>query len=484
MGRPRATWYRGEMRPAMWPFLTSMGLVLPLFSIGCGGGGQGSGGSATSTSTGGAPAGGTGGAGGSTSCAGVTCGGPGEVCVDGACVEDCTKSGATPCAGGTLCDASDANAGKCVPEGSPCLTTSTPEPCGDRVCGPGSACDGNDKCYPRVPCQDVACDDGGCWGTACACTRLVGCSPAPLGAPGEVGTLHDDAFRKGLVDLEFDPTCTAWGVTLISGPDYLRSMAPDGTVATYPGVTNLNMGEVSVLQDIVVPKSAHGAGPQPPPPADLEVAMTYICCSACGCQLGSTPQGVSRFDPQTSMLPLVIPSQTFTDGTGPFGATVIDTGPAGLTYGTDRVLYVGNVDANGDYYRLDLATNEKTVVTTFAARVYASAPFDAANMLVALEGGEIRLLRLSDATSSPWATSDSPVTGMIRDFFDGSVYVARKDGGVWKYDGEGKGALAWTAKSAARLAIAPDGFLYAIDIPASIADGTPTFERWELPKTR
>jgi hypothetical protein len=142
------------------------------------------------------------------------------------------------------------------------------------------------------------------------------------------------------------------------------------------------------------------------------------------------------------------------------------------------------VDANGDYFRLDLATNEKTVVTTFAARVYASAPFDAANMLVALEGGEIRLLRLSDATSKPWATSDSPVTGLIRDFFDGSVYVARKDAGIWKYDGSGKGALAWTAKSPARLAIAPDGYLYAIDIPASIADASPTFERWELPTTR
>lgn len=457
-------------------------------STACGGSNSasGGGGATTTTSTGASGGTSTGGAGGSTSCADVLCSGPGEICADGACVVDCRKAASIPCGQGTSCDASDAAPGQCVPEGSACLTTSTPETCGDRVCGPGSVCDGNGKCYPRVPCQDVACDASGCWGTACACTRLIGCSPAPIGAPGEAGTLHDEAFRKGLVDLEFDPTCTAWGVTLISGPDYLRSLSPQGVVSTYTGVTNLNMGEVSVLQDVVVPKSAQvdGIGPVPPPPDDLEVALSYICCSACGCQLGSTPQGVSRFDPMTSMLPLVIPSQTFTDGTGPFGSSAIDTGPAGLTYGTDRVLYVGNVDENGDYYRLDLATDEKTQVTTFTARVYASAPFDAASMLVALEGGEIRLLRLSDATSTLWATSDSPVTGMIRDFFDGSVYVARKDGGIWKYDGAGTGALSWTAKGTARLTIAPDGYLYAIDLPASIADGTPTFERWELPAMR
>ncbi|MFO0593636.1 MAG: hypothetical protein U0441_39205 [Polyangiaceae bacterium] len=466
--------------------LFSASLVsLAALSAGCGDGKGSSGGAggSTSSSTGGAT-GGTGGTGGSTSCEGVMCAGAGEICADGACTKDCARAGATPCGAGTACDVSNANAGNCVPLDSPCLTTSDPEPCGDRVCGPGSACDGAGKCYPLVPCQDVVCDAAGCFGTQCACARDIGCSPAPLGAPGEVGTLHDEAFRHGLVDIEFDPTCTAWGVTLISGPDYLRSIAPDGTVSTYPGVTNLNMGEVSVLQDIVIPKSGHLDGPSPPPPDDLDVALTYICCSACGCQLASTPQGVSHFEPATSTLPLVIPSQTFTDGTGPFGATVIDTGPAGLTYGTDRVLYVGNVDVNGDYFRLDLATDVKTLVTTFASRVYASAPFDAVNMLVALEGGEIRLLRLLDGTSTLWATSDSPVTGLTRDFFDGSVYVARKDTQVWRYDGKGTGALAWTAKGPARLAIAPDGYLYAIDIPPAIADATPTFERWELPKNR
>jgi hypothetical protein len=465
------------------PVIVRAVAVLAALFVGCGDGGT----QATSetTSTSGTMSGGTAGAGGTggaaPTCATIQCSGPGEICQDGACLVDCKKPGASPCAAGTVCDVSDASSGQCVAPGTPCLTTSAPEPCGDRVCGPGSICDGEGQCYPRIPCKDLACNEEGCWGSQCACTRSIGCSPAPLGAPGEAGTLHDNTFRAGLVDLELDPTCTAWGVTLISGPDYLRSISPDGLVNSYPGVTNLNMGEVSVLQDIVVPKSG---GPKPVPPEDLEVALSYICCSACGCQLQSTPQGVSRFEPETSTLPLVIPSQTFTDGAGPFGATVIDTGPAGLTYGTDRVLYVGNVDVNGDYHRLDLATNDKTVVTTFGARVYASTPFDALSMLVALEGGEIHLLRLTDATSKVWATSDSPVTGLVRDSFDGSVYVARKDGSIWKYSEDGQGAPEQTAEGPSRLTIAPDGYLYAIQLGPSFADSSPTFARWELPKTR
>jgi hypothetical protein len=331
-----------------------------------------------------------------------------------------------------------------------------------------------------------ACDPVKCGGVCekDVCTRAIGCSPAPLGMPGEKGTLQDPAFLEALVDLEFDPTCAAWGVTIISGPDFLRSMSPEGTMTPYPGVTNLNMGEVSVLQDFMIARSWHRGDPRPPPPADLEVALSYVCCSSCGCALDSTPQGVSHFDPATGELPLVIPSKTFTDGAGPFDSVYLDTGPAGLTYGTDRVLYVGNVDVNGDYYRLDLTTNEKTLFTTFASRVYASAPFDDDTMLVALEGGEIRLLDLMDASSGVFATSDQPVTGMIRDFFDGSVYVARKDGQIWKYSEDGTGALAWVAKNLPRLSIAPDGYLYAIEIPNAVANQTPPIERWQLPLTR
>jgi hypothetical protein len=455
---------------------------------GCGSnsGPSGVGGASSSSSSTSSSATGTGGAGGAKTCADILCSNPGEACVDGACVADCRKAGAQPCAMGTVCDASDMSPGLCVAPGAPCVTTSAPEMCGGKVCGPGSACDGAGKCYARVPCNNVACDDQGCWGTGCACTRVTGCSPAPIGMPGEMGTLHDDAFRKGLVDLEFAPDCSAWGVTLISGPDYLRSIGADGKVASIAGVTNLNMGEVSVLQHLSVPRSGKPKPPPPDPPMvpDLDVSLTYICCAACGCQLQSTPQGVARLDPATSAIPLVIPSQTFTTGMGPFGAGVIDTGPAGLTYGTDRVLYVGNVNVNGDYYRLDLASKTQTLVTTFAARVHASTPFDAISMLVALEGGEIRLLRLTDATSSPWATSPQPVVGMVRDFFDGSVYVAQRNDEIWKYDAAGKGALFQTAKNPARISIAPDGYLYGLEIAPPFADSTPTVARWQLPSMR
>lgn len=449
------------------------------------------GGSATSTT---GASGGQGGASATSSSSGAgghapmcdamhACTKPGEACVDGSCVADCRHASATPCANGAVCDTSDAHPGACVAPGTACLTTSAPEKCGALVCGPGSACDGKGACYPLVPCGQVACDATSCWGTSCACSRApAACAPAPLGMPGQMGTLNDPAFLAGLVDLDFAPDCSAWGVTLISGPDYLRSIASDGTVQSIAGVTNLNMGEVSVLQHQTVPAS--GAHRPPVAPADLEVGLTYICCATCGCQLATTPQGAARLDPATSTIPLVIPSKTFTDGKGPFGGDVIDTGPEGLSYGTDRVLYVGNVDANGDYVALDLTTKKQTLVTKFASRVHASTSFDDRSMLVALEGGEIRLLRLTDATSKTWAMSDAPVTGMVRDFFDGTVYVARGDSGIWKYDANGKGALWQTATNPSRVAIAPDGYLYAISIPAPFYDHTPSLARWQLPAMR
>jgi hypothetical protein len=39
-------------------------------------------------------------------------------------------------------------------------------------------------------------------------------------------------------------------------------------------------------------------------------------------------------------LPIVIVAQK-TQGSGPFGSTAADAGPQGLTWGVDRVLYVG-----------------------------------------------------------------------------------------------------------------------------------------------
>lgn len=163
---------------------------------------------------------------------------------------------------------------------------------------------------------------------------------------------------------------------------------------------------------------------------------------------------------------------------------MIDTGPAGLSYSHDRVLHVGNVHKNGDSYRLELADKKQSLVTTFAARVYASAPFDAIRMLVALEGGDVRLLRLTDGSSSGWTMSSSPVVGMVRDLFDGTVYLARRDHEIWKYSADGKGAKWQTTANPARISSAPDGYLYALEIPPPFADHTPTIARWQLPAVR
>ncbi len=446
--------------------------------------------SGTSSSSSGS--GGQGGSGGAApTCADVLCSQPGEVCMDGVCVVDCRRAESQPCAADMVCNASGTQPGQCVDPAATCVTASEPEICGTKVCGSGSACDGNGHCYPRVPCGDVACDESGCWGTSCVCTRNKPCTPAPLGMPGETGTLHDNTFRSGLVDLEFAPDCGAWGATLISGPDYLRSITPDGMVTSHPSITNLNMGEVSVLQQISIPKFGPDPVDQKAKPTgprsgvvELEVAATYICCASCGCQLDSVPQGAIRFDALTNTLPLVIPSKTFTTGIGPFGGAVIDTGPAGLSHGMDRVLYVGNIDTNGDYHRIDLVTQQKSLVTTFASRVYASTPFDAVTMLVALEGGELRLLRIVDGMSTVWTMSDQPVTGMVRDFFDGSVYVARRDGSILRYSSAGVAEPFQSVKGASRISVAPDGFLYALEIPAPYADIVPTVVRFQLPDTR
>jgi hypothetical protein len=73
---------------------------------------------------------------------------------------------------------------------------------------------------------------------------------------------------------------------------------------------------------------------------------------------------------------------------------------------------------------------------------------------------------------------------VVRDFFDGTVYVSRRDNAIWKYDSAGKGTSFQTAKNPARISIAPDGWLYGLEIPPPFVDQTPTVARWQLPLTR
>ena len=93
----------------------------------------------------------------------------------------------------------------------------------------------------------------------------------------------------------------------------------------------------------------------------------------------------------------------------------------------------------------------------------------------------------SQRCPSKWGAGDlsgNPVTGLVRDFVDGSVYIATFGGEILKYDALGSPELFATAKHPARISIAPNGFLYAIERPPPYYDHMPVIERWELPKTR
>lgn len=422
-----------------------------------------------------------------SACSAATCTQPGFACVEGACVADCRRPNAVPCAQGTVCDVGSEHTGLCTQPGTGCVIAGEADQCAQDdagvalVCGPGTLCNGKGGCYAALPCRDFQCDSAGCWGVDCSCTRPAAtCSPAPLGAPGEAGTLNDYAFTRGgdggIFDLDFDQKCNAWAVTMISGPDYLRSISPQGTVTSFTGVTNLNMGEVAAIQG---KEGSFGGGL-------MDVALTYVCCQACGCVLsgsGGNPQGVAYLDSATSTLPMKIPTVQFSQGAGPFGNASVDTGPYGLSWGLDRVLYAGNVDANGDFQALDLETSTKQIITTFGARVHASAPFDRMRMIVALEGGEVDLVPILGASGSPQKLVDlgAHVTSVVRDRWSGRLYAELSDLRIVSFAADGSGVETFqTAPAKGRIAIAPDGYLYHLTV------GWPTeatIVRWELPTT-
>jgi len=298
-----------------------------------------------------------------------------------------------------------------------------------------------------------------------------------------VGTLNDFKFSRcgtlsscdgGIFDLDFDQKCNAYGVTMISGTDFLRKIDTQGAVSEVAGVTNLNMGEVAAIQG----KGGLFGG-------DLEdVALTYTCCATCGCILtgsGGNPQGVAALDVQSGTLPMKIPTTKFSSGAGPFGSATLDTGPYGLSWGLDRVLYVGNVDANGDYHALDLATQTTKVVATFGKRVLASAPFDATRMLVGLEGGEVQLVPILGKTGSPktLVTLSTHMTSIVRDSWSGRVYAELSDKSIVSFAEDGSDLNVFqTAPALGRITIAPDGYLYHLTV------GWPTaaeIVRWQLP---
>lgn len=375
----------------------------------------------------------------------------GEVCSDGVCAPDCGNPLAIPC-GTDVCDYAS---GRCAAPGTSGILTGEPEVCASgRSCAPGTECSLAGECVAAPPCAGMSCTDDGtvCWGRSCVTERPAGvCSPAPLERMNMDDFLRG-AADGGATDLEFDDACNAYIVTMVSGPDYLRQLAPDGTLTTWTGVTNLNMGEVAALR---LPGGEFGTG-------ELgEVGLTYVCCASCGC-ISADPQGVARLDREgASSLPMVITAMP-SPGDGPFGDAAVDTGPYGLTWGRDRSLYVGNVAAQGDLVRADLEAGTTEEIHRLSARIHAAATFDPGSLLVAIEGGEVRRVATDGAQDVPWATIGEDVTSLVRDPFTGRVYVSVQSGRILELarDGAMLGELMPAPTVRGRLAYAPDGHLY------------------------
>ena len=430
--------------------------------------------------------------GGGDSC--LFCDAPNQACIDDQCVTTCQGQTPDPCGPDQVCDV---QTGECRDPGAACTITGEYEACGEASCGPGSVCDEQGECIPVAPCADVVClDDGTCWGNFCSCERQVSCAP-----PSEMDL--NAAFSVEISDLEFADDCTAWMVTLRSGTDFLRRLTPDGTLTEWGGVSNLNMGEVKVLKS-VTPPAGIGAGapnglravspvPSPgsandlasPPAAGVEglgeVALTYTCCSTCGCFV-DPPQGVARLEEDDPMnpLPLVVEA-TVTQGSGPFGVASADAGPFGLTWGIDRVLYVGNSTANGDIVTADLEMGTQAALGTLPGRITAGAPISGAHLLLAIEGGDVYRFNVLTLGSTLVTSLGQDVTSLSHDAFDGTVYVGLGNLDVVALDPwTGDSSPFATMPGVGRVTVSPNGQLWFS--PVGFLDPSP-IAPWDLPNS-
>ncbi|MCA9695013.1 MAG: hypothetical protein KC636_35870, partial [Myxococcales bacterium] len=351
------------------------------------------------------------------------CDEPNQQCVDDVCVTSCQGQDPDPCGPAQVCDVIS---GECVDANAPCSLAGPAESCGDASCGPGTVCDGVDACIPIAPCNFMECTgDGACWGTACSCERKVTCEEA-------TAELLNGPFSSDISGIDFADDCNAWSVTLSGGQEFLRKLTPAGDLTTWGGIGDYDQGEVRVLRQLTIPqaKGSTETLTSAPAPAHVEglgeVALTYVCCPTCGdCNNNPLARGVARLDEENPMMPLpIVIFAEATQGMGPFENKWLDGGPQGLTWGEDRVLYVGNTTANGDYNSANLDTNELTVEYAFAARVTASAPVSAVHILVAIIGGG--LYRFNTVTKQADFAVDlmSDVTSLSHDPFTGHVYAS------------------------------------------------------------
>lgn len=102
--------------------------------------------------------------------------------------------------------------------------------------------------------------------------------------------------------------------------------------------------------------------------------------------------------------------------------SVLDSGLGGWL--RDRVLYVGNSTANGEFNRADLVGGTQEVVNKFPARVHASAPVSPVHLLVALEGGALQRYNVVTQIATPVAELGAHATSLSHDPFTNKVYAS------------------------------------------------------------
>jgi hypothetical protein len=187
---------------------------------------------------------------------------------------------------------------------------------------------------------------------------------------------------------------------------------------------------------------------------------------------------VGHVQPDRS-LPVVVPAVT-TTGTGPFGVNYLDTGPYGLGVSPLGEFFVGNVRANGDWYRYDTDTRSITAVATLPRRITASTSFDLDTMLVAVEGGELYLVdRAPGGLTRRLGTLGADVQSVRRDPFTGRFYASLRDRRIVSIRSDVTDLRVETmAARGSRIAVSPDGWLYVL-----LEEGGPV-SRVALPATR
>jgi hypothetical protein len=408
------------------------------------------------------------------------CNEPNQQCIDDACVTGC-QGQADACGPGEACDVVT---GECVPEGTACAVSGATSECGPGQCGPGTVCDGAGACIAVAPCALSVCNSAGaCWGGACQCERGVPCQDPAL-------ELLNGPFSTNISGLDFADDCTAWAVTVSGAQEFVRRLTPDGVLTEWGANGDYDLGEVRVLRQLTVPQLTVApdaqvtAVPDPPRVEGYgEVALTYICCPTCGsCANNPNARGVARLVEEDAAMPLpIVIFAEPTQGTGPWDEYHLDAGPQGLTWGEDRVLYVGNTQTDGQFDTADLEAATVDPVHLFADRVTAATAISPVHLLVAVHPGTLH--RLNTATLDVEFVVDmmSGVTSLSHDAFNGDVYVGLADLSVVRirpFTGELEDFAAMPSKG--RVAVSPGGNLWYT--PVKYISDAP-LSSWPLPTT-